>query len=574
MTRKEKWDFSGYATKCNVKCADGRTIRRGAFADNDGTVVPLVWQHQHNTPDNVLGHALLEERPDGIYAYGKFNHSPSAQAAMIAVAHGDVNSMSIYANNLQQRGGDVIHGVIREVSLVLSGANPEAVIDNLCITHGNGDFTDLDDEANMYFNQELEHVDMSYDDEYLMHKDYEDEEDEDEETVQDVIDGMTDKQKDVMYYMVGEALNSAGSSAQHSEEGEYVVKRNVFYGSEMNDNSQTVLTHDQMTTILDDAKRCGSLKESVLQHAEDYGIKDIETLFPDAKNLNVPPAFIERDRGWVPKVLNGAKHTPFSRIKSMFADITEDEARARGYIKGNLKKEEVFTLLKRSTDPQTVYKKQKLDRDDVIDITDFDVVAWIRAEMRVMLDEELARAALVGDGRMASSDDKIQENHIRPIFNDEDLFTIKVQVSAGATTDDTAKNVIRAAIKSRKDYKGSGSPTLFTTEDWLTDMLLLEDGIGHPLYADEAALARKMRVKEIVTVPVMENMKGPKGGDLIGIIVNMSDYTFGADKGGQIATFEDFDIDYNQQKYLIETRCSGALIKPFSAITLEAGAAG
>lgn len=561
-----KWDFGGYVTKFDVMCSDGRKIRQGAFDSNDGMTVPMVWQHQHNSPDNVLGHVLLEKRDDGMYGYGNFNKSQSANNARIAIEHGDVNSMSIYANGLEQQGSNVIHGVIREVSLVLAGANPEAVIDNLCISHGDGDFTELEDEANIFFNQKLEHADPF---------DEENEEDDDEdESINDVINSMSDKQKDVLYYMVGEALESKKEDyAQHHFEGGEVMKKNVFDGSAMGDN-RLHLTHDQMSTIIADGKRFGSLKESFLQHAQEYGIDDIDLLFPDYKTITTQPGFIERDRGWVPKVLNGAKHTPFSRIKSVFADITEDDARARGYIKGNVKKEEFFSLLKRTTDPQTIYKKQKLDRDDVVDITDFDIVAWLRAEMRFMLDEELARAALVGDGRLASSDDKIQENHIRPIFNDEDLYTIKVQVAIGADDDATAKNFIRSAIKGRVGYKGSGSPTLFTTEEYLTNMLLIEDGIGHPLYADEAALARKLRVKEIVTVPVMENMNGPKGGKLMGVIVNMSDYTFGADKGGQITMFDDFDIDYNQMKYLIETRCSGALTRPYSAITLEAGSAG
>lgn len=569
----DKWDYSGYVTKYDVKCSDGRTIRRKAFSDCDGVKVPMVWQHQHNSPDNVLGHVLLEDRDDGMYGYGIFNSSESANNAKIAVEHGDVNSMSIYANGLEQIRGDVVHGVIREVSLVLAGANPEAVIDTLCIAHSDGGYTELEDEANIYFNDLIEVGDS------FSHADSEKDEEESEsgsgKTISEVVETMNQDQKDALYFLVGEALKGQNESddVKHSDEGDdETMKNNLFDGSAMRDDNRPHLTHDQMATIIADGKRYGSLKESFLQHADEYGIKEIDILFPDAKSLNTTPQFIERDRGWVPKVLNGARHTPFSRLKSVFADITEDDARARGYVKGNLKKEEVFSLLKRTTGPQTIYKKQKLDRDDIIDITDFDVVAWLRMEMRFMLDEELARAALVSDGRLASSDDKIKEDCIRPIYNDADLYTIKVTVS-GTSDDELAKNFIRTAIKSRKDYKGSGSPTLFTTEDMLTNMLLLEDQIGHALYADETALARKLRVKEIVTVPVMENQRGANGGNLLGVIVNMTDYTFGADRGGQVAMFNDFDIDYNQEKYLIETRCSGALTRPYSAIAIETATA-
>lgn len=573
----EEFDFSGWATKANLKCSDGRTIMKDAFKDNDGKQVPLVWNHQHNDPDNVLGHALLENRNEGVYAYCKFNDSESGKTAKLLVQHGDVNALSIYANQLKQHMSNVTHGNIREVSLVLAGANPGASIDSI-IMHGE----ESDEEGVIYTGETLSLSHSSEDE--LAHTKEENKEDKPmaeenkaggEKTVADVFNTLTEEQKTVVYAMIGQALEDAGVSADddeemnHSEGGTDDMKTNVF--DQTNETNEGVLSHDAMETIINDGKRYGSLKESFLAHAGDYGIDNIDYLFPEAQTLNKTPEFIQREMGWVQKVMNGTHHTPFSRIKSVFADITEDEARARGYMKGKLKKEEVFSLLKRTTTPTTIYKKQKLDRDDVIDITDFDVVAWLKSEMRMMLDEEIARAILIGDGRLASSDDKINEANIRPIYNDEELYTIQttVTVAANATADEKAKAMIRAAIKARKDYRGSGTPTFFTTEDVLTDALLLEDTMGHRLYKNAGEVADAMRVKEIVTVPVMEGMKGKNGGDLIGIIVNLTDYNVGADKGGAINMFDDFDIDYNQQKYLIETRCSGALTKPKSAIAIE-----
>lgn len=587
------YDFSGWATKADLLCSDGRIIRKDAFKDDDGKTVPLVWNHQHNDPSNVLGHALLKNEGNGVRAYCTFNESESGKAAKILVEHGDIRSLSIFANKLVQKGSDVLHGVIREVSLVLAGANPEAFIENV-ITHGEMSM----DTAYIFANEDLnlEHGEIEDDpmpeDESasISHADddkvgegakkeetavaEEPKKSESEETVADVFNTLTEKQKNVVYAMIGQALEENGGSDDNKEEsegGNDNMKHNVFDQQDTQELKHNELTPEAEAAIIGDAKRFGSLKESFLQHAATYGIDQIDWLFPEARTLNTPPEFIKRDTGWVDKVMRAVHHTPFSRIKSMFADITEDDARAKGYMKGKLKKEEVFSLLKRTTTPTTVYKKQKLDRDDVIDITDFDVVSWLKTEMRMMLNEELARAYLIGDGRLASSDDKINESNIRPIMKDEELFTIQalVNVAKAATSDDVAREFIRTCIKARKDYKGSGQPSLFTTEDMLTDMLLLEDAIGHALYADEAALARKLRVKEIVTVPVMEGVKGKNGGDLLGLIVNLTDYNVGADKGGAVNMFDDFDIDYNQQKYLIETRCSGALTKPYSAISVE-----
>ena len=565
-----EYDFCGWATRNGLKCADGRTIVRDAFKHNDGDIVPLVWNHGHNDPNNVLGHALLENRDEGVYVYGSFNDTPSAQNAREFIQHGDITSLSIYANKLQQDSSrNVMHGDIKEVSLVLAGANPGAYIEDV-IVHG-----DTDGGSIIYSDDyieetdDLEHAEYDeYDEEYDEYDEYDEElehaEDSDE-TIEDVFNTLTDKQKNVVYYMLGQALE--GEKNNEEDEGDDEdMKHNVFNNDE-NYNEDEVLTHSEIETIIADAKRYGSLKESVLSH----GITDIEFLFPDATNLNKVPEFIKRDTGWVATVINGTKHTPFSRVKSTFANITEDEARAKGYIKGNLKKEEVFSLLKRTTDPQTIYKKQKLDRDDVIDITDFDIVSWLKAEMRMMLDEEIARAVLIGDGRLTSDEDHISHSHIRPIFNDADLYTIKAVTTAKADADSAAraKDFIKTAIKSRKNYKGSGNPALYTTEDMLTDCLLLEDSIGRLLYESEAQLAKTLRVSKIITVPVMEGQKGSNGGDLLGLIVNLQDYNIGADKGGAVSMFEDFDIDYNQQKYLIETRCSGALIKPYSAIAIE-----
>lgn len=572
-----EYDFCGWATRNGLKCADGRTIVRDAFKHNDGDIVPLVWNHGHNDPNNVLGHALLENRDEGVYVYGSFNDTPSANNAREFIQHGDITSLSIYANKLQQDSSrNVMHGDIKEVSLVLAGANPGAYIEDV-IVHG-----DTDGGSIIYSDDyieetdDLEHAEYDeYDEEYDEYDEYDEEYDEydeelehaedSDETIEDVFNTLTDKQKNVVYYMLGQALE--GEKNNEEDEGDDEdMKHNVFNNDE-NYNEDEVLTHSEIETIIADAKRYGSLKESVLSH----GITDIEFLFPDATNLNKVPEFIKRDTGWVATVINGTKHTPFSRVKSTFANITEDEARAKGYIKGNLKKEEVFSLLKRTTDPQTIYKKQKLDRDDVIDITDFDIVSWLKAEMRMMLDEEIARAVLIGDGRLTSDEDHISHTHIRPIFNDADLYTIKAITTANADADSAAKakDFIKTAIKSRKNYKGSGNPALYTTEDMLTDCLLLEDSIGRLLYESEAQLAKTLRVSKIITVPVMEGQKGSNGGDLLGLIVNLQDYNIGADKGGAVSMFEDFDIDYNQQKYLIETRCSGALIKPYSAIAIE-----
>ena len=561
----DKFDFSGWATKVNLKCSDGRTIMKDAFKDNDGKSVPLVWNHQHNDPSNVLGHALLQNRDEGVYAYCTFNDSEAGKTGKLLVQHGDVCALSIWANQLKQNLNNVVHGNIREVSLVLAGANPGAFIDSI-IMHGQ----ESDEEAIIYTGEDivLSHGDDKED------KKVEDTEKKietgKEETVADVFNTLSEKQKNVVYAIIGQALEEGeGSDDEEESEGGKEMKHNVF--DQIEEKQDDVLSHDAMNTIISDGKRFGSLKESFLAHADEYGIKQIDYLFPEAKSLNNPPEFIKRETDWVSKVMNGVHRTPFSRIKSSFADITADEARAKGYIKGNLKKEEVFTLLKRSTTPTTIYKKQKLDRDDIIDITDFDVVAWLKSEMRMMLNEEIARAILIGDGRLSSSDDKINEQNIRPIASDAELYSVRVPVTvaASATTDDKAKAMIRAAVKARKEYKGSGNPTFFTTEDWLTDALLLEDTMGHRLYKNESDVAAAMRVSNIVTVPVMEGTKGPNGGDLIGIIVNLNDYNVGADKGGAINMFDDFDIDYNQQKYLIETRCSGALTKPYSALVLE-----
>ena len=556
----EKYDFSGWATRNNIKCSDGRTIRKNAFKDNDGQTVPLVWNHSHDDPTNVLGHALLENRDQGVYAYCTFNNSELGQTAKELVEHGDVTSLSIYANKLKQNGGDVIHGAIREVSLVLAGANPGAYIDSVMI-HGE----ESDEEAVIFTG---ENISLSHAENELQPEEKLEEEKTmaKEKTLQDVFDELTEEQKNVVYALIGQALEDAGVNGE--DEGDNEMKQNVFDNDEM--NSGNVLSHSDMMDIISDAKRYGSMKDSFLAHTQNYGIENVDFLFPDPETLDVPPTFIQRDMGWVQKVMSGVHHTPFSRIKSMFADITADEARAKGYIKGNMKKEEVFTLLKRTTTPTTIYKKQKMDRDDVVDITDFDVIAWLKKEMRSMLDEEIARAILVGDGRLSSSDDKINESNIRPILTDEDLYTIKanITVAADATGSEKAKAFIDAVIRSRKEYKGSGSPTLFTTEDMVTECLLLEDTIGHKLYKSEAELATTLRVKEIVTVEVMEGVQDKNSHDVAGIIVNLADYNVGADKGGAVNMFDDFDIDYNQQKYLIETRCSGALIKPYSAIAL------
>lgn len=596
---EKNYDFSGWATRNDLKCSDGRIIRKDAFKHNDGQTVPLVWNHRHDDPLNVLGHAVLENREQGVYAYGYFNETVAGQDAKKLVQHGDVSALSIYANQLKQNGSDVLHGAIKEVSLVLAGANPGAYIDSVLF---HGEYSDeeaiiyTDEEIMLHSEEESEKVEETEEKEEEQEKPEKKEEEpmeeikhaegEEKKSVKEIFNSLTDEQKTVVYLMIGAALKE--DAPEEKEEEDEDMKHNVFDADERQEN---YLTHADYEQIFADAKRLGSLKDSVLMHMEDgvlahaiptqdmigpsqatanqtYGFRDPDMLFPEYRTMNNPPEWIKRDTGWVQKVMGGAHHTPFSRIKSVFADITEDAARAKGYFKGNLKKDEVFTLLKRTTDPQTIYKKQKLDRDDIIDITDFDVVAWIRGEMRLMLEEEIARAMLIGDGRSGSSDDKIQESHIRPIATDAPLFSVPVNVPGG-----TPKAFIDAAIRGRKSYKGSGTPTLFTTADMHTEMLLLEDQIGHKLYKSDAELATALRVKEIVEVEVMEGQK-VNNKDLLGIIVNMADYNIGADKGGEVNMFDDFDIDYNQQKYLIETRISGALVKPFSALILTAGAEG
>lgn len=557
-------DFSGWATRNDLRCSDGRIIRKDAFKGNSGQKVPLVWNHQHNDPTNVLGHAILENRNDGVYAYCTLNNSESGRTARELVEHGDVCALSIFANQLRQRGSDVLHGEIREVSLVLAGANPGAFIESV-IKHGE----ECDEEGIIYTGEpiSLTHADT---DEGKGDDSADEKKTDDQETVADVFNTLTEKQKTVVYAIIGQVVENKGTDTKNDSDKEETTMQHNLFDAETQDTN-TTLSHDAINTIIGDAKRCGSMKASVLEHAAEYGIDQIDYLFPEAKSLNNPPEFIKRDTGWVAKVMGKVHHTPFSRIKSVFANITEDEARAKGYFKGNLKKEEVFSLLKRTTTATTVYKKQKMDRDDKIEITDFDVVAWLKSEMRMMLDEELARAYLIGDGRLSSSDDKINEGNIRPIYKDDDLYTIKkkVAVARGATDDAKASAFIKAVIRARKDYKGSGNPDLYTTEDMLTSMLLLTDTTGRDLYTDEAQLAKKLRVNEIITVPVMEGIKGVNGGDLMGIVCNLTDYNVGADKGGAVNMFEDFDIDYNQEKFLIETRCSGALTKPYSAIALE-----
>ena len=651
---KKHYDFAGWATKNNIRCSDGRTIMHGAFSADNGKRVPLVWNHQHDNVRNVLGHADLEERPEGVYAYCSFNNTEHGQDAKDCVKHGDIVALSIYANQLKQNGANVIHGAIREVSLVLAGANRGAVIDSV-LEHGElsddsaeisfvgyGDIelhhSDLDEQDDDYEDEELddyqeddEAEENEDDDENLQHADNgEDKKEEkedggetvadvmntltdkqrkavaiiieqaiadskgdnsmshaegdaqndaenDDETVEDVYNTLNEKQKKVVNFLIGEALKNKDS------EGGSEMKHNVFEGSE---NVQNTISHAEIHEICRVGKQMGSLKaavdqayeEGVLEHAEgDYGINNIDYLFPDAKAMTTEPELIKRDMGWVDDVFNGVHRTPFKRVKSVFADITEDEARAKGYIKGKFKKEEVFTLLKRTTDPQTIYKKQKLDKDDLEDLEDnFNVLPWIKNEMNMMFREEVARAILIGDGRPSSSDDKIQENHIRPIYNDEDLFTVKVPVSvkSGATEDDIARALIKAMVKARKQYKGTGNPTFFTTEDYLTDCLLIENTLGERLYKSEAEVATAMRASKITTVEPMENKTISITNEgrstsypLMGVLVNLTDYNVGAKNGGKTDFFEDFDIDFNQQKYLYEARMSGALKKPFSAIS-------
>ena len=560
----EKFDFSGWATKANIRCSDGLTIMKDAFKHNDGKVVPLVWNHDHNDPFNVLGHAMLENRDDGVYAYCTFNEdTEQGRNAKSLVEHGDVVSLSIFANKLKKQGDNVVHGEIREVSLVLAGANPGATIESV-IRHGE----ESDEDAIIYMN---EGITLNHAEEKAEEKeDTKMAEEKKDKTIAEVFDTLNEEQKTAVYAIISQVMNDSGEEDDNEEEEKPEMKHNVFDSETKNEET---LSHDAMTTIINDGKRYGSLKESFLAHADEYGIKTIDYLFPEATNLNPTPEFIKREMGWVSTVMNGVHHTPFSRIKSMFADITEDEARAKGYIKGKLKKEEVFSLLKRTTSPTTIYKKQKLDRDDVVDITDFDVIAWLKSEMRMMLDEEIARAILVGDGRLSSSDDKINEDCIRPIWKDADLYTIKRTMTVASAADkDIASDFIDEVVRGMADYKGSGSPICFMTEALLTECLLLKDKNGIRIYKDVNEIATAMRVSRIITVPVMEGLTRTSGSDTLtlkAIVVNLNDYNVGADKGGSINMFDDFDIDYNQQKYLIETRCSGALTKPYSAIALK-----
>ena len=627
----KSYDCSGWATKANMLCSDGRTIRKNAFEECDGKTVPVVWNHEHNDPNAVLGHAVLENRDNGVYAYISFNNTEAGQNAKTLVQHKDIDRLSIWANKLKQMGGDVIHGVIREVSLVLAGANPGAVIDSV-MAHGDGseeeaiircgEYIDFDDElthsdegkkgetevgtdnkeqkpatknddektvADVFntlteeqktvvyamIGQALEDAGVDTNDEdkkEVKHAASDDSTDSDE-TVADVFNTLTEKQKTVVYAMLGQALEDAGvdtDDVEHSEEGETdFMKHNVF-DKETKTQDQEILTHSEFQEIIGEARRRGSLKDAFLEH----GITDIDTLFPDAQTIDKTPGFIQRDNGWVAGVMAAVHKTPFSRVKSIFADITEDEARAKGYIKGKQKKDEVFKMLKRVTTPVTVYKKQSLDRDDMLDITDFDMIPWLKGEMRMMLDEELARAFLFGDGRSTSAEDKINEQNIRPVWTDDDVYTVKseIAITKATTAEEKAQAFIKACIKSRKEYKGSGNPNMYMSEDMLTDCLLLEDKNGRVIYDTVEKLATRLRVNKIIPVPVMEGLSRVKGANthfLAGLYVNLTDYNVGTDKGGDVTMFDDFDIDFNKQKYLIETRCSGAMCKPYGAVAIE-----
>lgn len=570
MAKPEKYDFSGWATRNDIRCSDGRTIRKGAFAEQDGTTVPLVWNHNHVDADNVLGHAILENRDQGVYAYCFFNDTKQGNNAKELVTHGDICSLSIFANQLKQNGGDVIHGAIREVSLVLAGANPGAKIENI-MAHGDNSEEEAiiyndSDEINLAHSEEKEKM----------------EEENKEKTVKDVIDSMTEEQRNVMYALIGEAIESTKGEDQSNEE-ENKMKHNAFENEDQNKKEENqTLSHSEFMEIVSEAKRKGSMKDAFLEHNITeipylaHSITNVGNLFPEAKAVSRVPEVVDRDQTWVGNVMASVKHTPFSRVKSFYANITADEARAKGYVKGAKKAEEVITALKRTTDPQTVYKLQKMDRDDIIDITDFDVVAWLKGEMRGKLDEEIARAILIGDGRSSSSADKVDPLKIRPIYQDDTTYTIKRILTRAAKDDDSAfaKAFIKDVVKSRKEYKGSGNPTLYTTEDMLTSMLLIEDTTGRVIYDTIEKLKTALRVRDIVTVPVMENVGREDTGakkkwNLLGVLVNLSDYNVGADKGGSVNMFDDFDINYNKYEYLIETRCSGALVKPYSAITFE-----
>ena len=570
MAKPEKYDFSGWATRNDIRCSDGRTIRRGAFAEQDGTTVPLVWNHNHADADNVLGHAILENRDQGVYAYCFFNNTKQGNNAKELVTHGDICSLSIFANQLKQNGGDVIHGAIREVSLVLAGANPGAKIENI-MAHGDNSEEEAiiyndSDEINLAHSEEKEKM----------------EEENKEKTVKDVIDSMTEEQRNVMYALIGEAIESTKGEDESNEE-ENKMKHNAFENEDQNQKEETqTLSHSEFMEIVSEAKRKGSMKDAFLEHNITeipylaHSITNVGNLFPESKAVSRVPEVVDRDQTWVGNVMASVKHTPFSRVKSFYANITADEARAKGYVKGAKKVEEVITALKRTTDPQTVYKLQKMDRDDIIDITDFDVVAWLKGEMRGKLDEEIARAILIGDGRSSSSADKVDPLKIRPVYQDDTTYTIKRILTRASGADDSAfaKAFIKDVVKSRKEYKGSGNPTLYTTEDMLTSMLLIEDTTGRVIYDTIEKLKTALRVRDIVTVPVMENVgredtQAKKKWNLLGVLVNLSDYNVGADKGGSVNMFDDFDINYNKYEYLIETRCSGALVKPYSAITFE-----
>lgn len=590
------YDFSGWATKTNVKCFDGLTIAPNAFKDCDGKVVPVVWNHDHSTPESVLGHALLQNRKEGVYAYVKLNDTSSGQTAKACVDNGDIDAMSIYASGIQKSGRTVMHGMIKELSLVIVGCNPGALIDEVVKHSADGSETDSSEayvytDSGLSLKHGLDPDDNPLEDEALQHSDDSSEIDKDkkgeskmadanEKTVKEVFDTLTEEQKNVVYAIIGSALDEGkGGESDNKGDGK---EDNTMHHCFENDNGGTVLAHslDEINNVIATASKHGTLRDAFLDAGITgdelaHSIENMDYLFPDDHNLDTVPRIVDRDQTWVDKVMNSVHHVPFARVKVMFADLTEDEARAKGYIKGNYKKEQVFKLLKRSTTPTTVYKKQRFDRDDIVDMSTMDVVSFVKKEQRGKLNEELGMAFLIGDGRDDASDDKINELNIRPIFNDDDFYTIKVVVQPGtnANEDAKAKATIKSIIKARKEYKGSGSPTFYTTDDVLTDMLLLEDGIGHPLYADEAALARKLRVKEIVTVPRMEGRKGAKGGDLLGIVVNLADYTVGADKGGEVNMFDDFNIDYNQLIYLIETRCSGAMTTPYGAMAIEMDAA-
>jgi len=615
MIKPSKYDFSGWATKNNIKCTDGRTIRPNAFEEQDGVKVPIVWHHLRNEPGNVLGHAFLENRPEGVYAYGIFNGTPNGLNSKALVEHGDITFLSIYANELLEQNKSVMHGVIRELSLVTAGANPGARIDNVVISHSDGSMDALDEDVYIFSGAELSLPEPKPEPEPIKHEVISEPEPKPEvvktepepikpepkpevikpepkeeldsmtiqhaadatanpdETVQDVFDTLSDKQKTVVYAIIAEAVDAATADMSQSDEGDG-MKHNVFDG-ETETRVQNYLTDEQFNEIRADAMQHGSFKTAFLEHVATYGIDDIDLLFPDAQTIANSPAMISRNMAWVTSVLNGTNHSPFSRIKSLAADVTAADARARGYVKGNRKSDEIIKLLRRITLPKTIYKKQKLDRDDVVDITDLDIVAWMKAEMRVLLDEELARAILIGDGRQIADPDKIDEDHIRPIWTDDDVYAYHVIVD----TDKDAEDMIEAIIRAREHYMGSGSPTLFTNSGFLSDMLLVKDSLGRRMYSNQTELQAVLRVSNIVEVPVMADQERdtdedtPRHVELVGIICNLKDYTVGADKGGAVSTFDDFDIDFNQLKYLMETRVSGALTMPGAAIVIEQVAA-